>query len=293
MNLTYIVKNETNKTVKQVLKEDFGISARLLIKLKNSKKISLNRETVNVSTLLHKEDRLEIFLDLEEDNSNIVPKKMDLTILYEDSSLLILDKPAGIAIHPSLLHYDTSLSNGVRYYFDTIGLKKKIRPVNRLDKDTSGIVVFAKNEYIQECLVQQMKTHEFKKQYLALVEGKLLERSSTICASIARKKSSIIERCIAEQGDMAITDYYVIRELDTMSLLSITLKTGRTHQIRVHMDYIGHPIVGDTLYGTESEYIGRQALHACKICFIHPITKENMQIESDIPKDLEKILFPK
>lgn len=291
MNLTYIVKDEQKRTVKQILKEEFEISDRLLLKLKNTQNIFINNTKTPVNTVLQKMDTLQISLDTKEDNSNIVPTNIPLSILYEDDSMLILDKPAGIAVHPSFSHYDTSLSNGVRYYFDTIGLKKKIRPVNRLDKDTSGIVIFAKNEYIQECLAKQMKQHQFKKQYIALVEGKLKQRATKLTFPIARKTSSIIERCVASTGETAITRYYVIREWETMSLLSISLETGKTHQIRVHMAHIGHPIVGDTLYGTESKSISRQALHACKVDFIHPITKQKMSIESPIPNDMEKIIF--
>ena len=132
---------------------------------------------------------------------------MDLKIIYEDEALLIIDKPAGIPVHPSILHYTNSLSNGVKYYFDSINLKKKIRPVNRLDRNTSGIVIFAKNQYIQECLIHQMQTKEFKKTYLAVVEGHLKKLNGTIDAPITRKENSIIERCVAENGEKSFMNY--------------------------------------------------------------------------------------
>ena len=210
--------------------------------------------------------------------------------LFEDDYLLILDKPAGIAVHPSILHYDNSLSNGVKSYFEKIGLRKKIRPVNRLDKDTSGIVIFSKNEYIQECLVRQMSNNIFKKKYIAILEGLLEKVSGTINAPIARKKDSIIERCIDESGDIAISHYKVLQRLSTMTEVEYTLETGRTHQLRVHSAFIGHPIIGDSLYGNESSLISRQALHSYYVEFIHPITKKEMVIRSELPSDICRLL---
>ena len=169
MVLTYtILNNDSYQNVKEVLKAHFGISERLLLRLKNSKKIFLNGTPTYVSNPVSICDNIQVHIDFVEDNSNIIPKKMDLNILYEDECYLVLNKAPNIAIHPSMLHYESSLSNGIKYYFDSINLHKKIRPVNRLDKDTSGLVVFAKNEYIQECLVAQMKSKCMKKTYIAV-----------------------------------------------------------------------------------------------------------------------------
>ena len=148
MDLNYVVKDETN--IRQVLKEHFGISNRLLLKLKQNKKIYLNGSNdIYLDFPVKENDLIEVDLNFEEDNSNIVPAKMDLKILYEDDSLIIIDKPPHMPVHPSLNHYENSLSNGLKYYYDSINLHRLIRPINRLDKDTSGIVMFAKNEYIQ------------------------------------------------------------------------------------------------------------------------------------------------
>ena len=144
---------------------------------------------------------------------------MELNTIYEDDWLLVVNKPAGIAIHPSILHYSDSLCNGIRFYFDTIGLKKKIRPVNRLDLNTSGLVVFAKCEYIQECLISQMKNNEFKKEYLAICKGYFEKKLGTINLPIARKENSIIERCISENGQPSITHYEVLKEFNNYSLI--------------------------------------------------------------------------
>lgn len=227
---------------------------------------------------------------LEEDNNNIVPKQMVLNIIYEDEWLLVLNKPSGIAIHPSILHYDNSLSNGVRYYFDQIHLRKKVRPVNRLDRDTSGIVIFAKCEYIQEQFIKQMACGIFEKEYLCFVDGILPLKEGTIDLPIKREEGSIIERCIDPLGQKAITHYQVLKEFSSYSLVQCKLETGRTHQIRLHMKAINHPILGDTLYSTPSSLIYRQALHSSKINCIHPITKTKLTLFSSLPEDMEKLL---
>ena len=171
MKLEYRITDNKYENIKQILKQEFNMSERLILRLKTNNKIFLNNIPVSIYTPFSIDDTVSILLDFEENNSNIVPTKMDLQIIYENEYYLVIDKPAGVAIHPSILHFENSLSNGIRYYFDKIGLKKKIRPVNRLDKDTSGIVIFAKNEYIQECLVRQMKQNIFEKEYIAIVEG--------------------------------------------------------------------------------------------------------------------------
>ena len=212
MILEYTKNNDNYNTVRQVVTGKFNISYNLLLKLKKNNKILLN----GCSTYLDKEiidgDSITISIDFEEDNSNIVPTKMDLSVLYEDEYLLIIDKPAGIPVHPSIIHFEDSLSNGVKYYFDTINLHKKIRPVNRLDRNTSGIVIFAKNEYIHDMLSKQMKNKQFKKEYIAICEGIFDKKQDTINAPIARKIDSIIERCVSPNGDVAITHYSVLKE---------------------------------------------------------------------------------
>ena len=285
MELKYIVKDEFN--IRQVLKEKLGISIRLLTKLKKNKKIFLNdNNNIYLDMRVKNNDIVKVTINFDEDNSNIIPCKMDLDILYEDEYLIILNKPYNMPIHPSLNHYEDSLSNGLKYYFDKINLKRKIRPINRLDKDTSGIVVFAKNEYVQERIKITQKV------YLAVLIG-YLEGFEIIDKPIARKKDSIIERCIDENGEKAITEYIVLKNFhinnNEFSLVKCILHTGRTHQIRVHMASIGHPILGDTLYGFPSKYINRQALHAYKITFVHPITKKEIEVISPIPDDIKKL----
>lgn len=188
------------------------------------------------------------------------------------------------------MHYTDSLANGVKFCFEQKNIKKKIRPINRLDKDTSGIVIFAKNEYIQEFLVKEMKKNTFFKEYIAVCEGIFESKIGTINLPIGRKENSIIERCVCSNGDIAITHYNVLKSLKNTSVVHVTLETGRTHQIRVHLSNIGHPILGDTLYGNPSSVINRQALHAYKVKFIHPITGLNVEYIATIPSDIKSII---
>ena len=270
---------EPNQTINQILKTKLHISSRLLYKLINKKSIYLNDKVCDTRNMANIGDRISVDLSYNEDNSNIVPTKMDLDIIYEDEAMLILNKHSGISTHPSILHYENSLSNGVKYYFEKNGIKKKIRPVNRLDKDTSGLVIFAKNEYIQECLIKQMENNSFKKEYHAIVMGHLEIKKSTIDKPIARKQNSIIERCIDENGKRAVTHYEVIKEFENYSLVNCILETGRTHQIRVHFASIGHPLLGDSLYGEKSNLVDGQALTCTKLSFIHPVSKKNVEFE--------------
>ena len=289
MKLSYINLNKYFN-VKEVLKAEFSMSDRLLLKLKKLDKIYLNGKVTSVNHPIVENDLIECHLDYDEDNSNIVPTKISINIIYEDEAYLVVNKPAGIPVHPSTDHYTDSLANGVIFYFNQIGLKKKIRPVNRLDKDTSGIVIFAKNEYIQECLIKQMKNKQFIKKYIAIVNGNLDNLEGIINAPIARKENSIIERCVSETCDTAITHYKVLKRNDNFDVIECILETGRTHQIRVHFAYLGHSLLSDTLYGVSSPLINRQALHAYEVEFIHPITKQKVKYIADIPDDFKNIL---
>jgi len=293
MELYYKVTDSKYENVKEILLSHFHISHRLLVKLKNTNNIFLNGAPTAIYTKVSLADELLINLNYPEDNSNIVPTKMNLDIIYEDDCYIVINKPSGIPVHPSILHFEDSLSNGLRHYFNSIGLYKKIRPVNRIDKDTSGLVIFAKNEYIQELLIRQMNLKTFTKEYIAIVEGIFENKTGTINLPIARKENSIIERCVNENGDISITHYEVLKSLYIknwpVSVLKCTLETGRTHQIRVHLSHIGHPLIGDDLYGGNMNFIKRQALHSYKISFIHPITNCKVEYTANIPNDLTNL----
>lgn len=291
MELLYeITENDFNKTINEITLKEFNFSNRLLTKLINNKNILFNEIGVDTRTLITNPGNIKIDFNYDEDNSNIVATKMDLNIVYEDEWMLVINKPAGCPIHPSRLHYEDSLSNGIKYYFDSINLNKKIRPVNRLDLNTSGLVVFAKCEYIQEQFSNQMANNLFKKEYLCIVDGISKEKNGIINLPISRKQDSIIEREINSNGKDSITHYTVLNEFDNYSLVHCKLETGRTHQIRVHMQAIGHPILGDTLYGKYSNLINRQALHSYKIQCIHPVTGKKLIFVADLPSDMKKII---
>ena len=252
MLVKYIVGD--NKNLRSILKDELNISSRLFNKIKN-KYVFVNGEHAIYYKDLHVNDVVEVDFGYDDDNYNNIVSNPDIKfeIVYEDDWLLIVNKGANLPVHPSLNHYDISLSNGVRAYFDKIGLNKTVRLVNRIDKDTTGLVVIAKCEYIQECLIKQMSDNSFIKEYIAIVRG-LVDSSGAIDFPIARKDGSIIERCVdLVRGENAITNYVRLKynsELD-ISLVKCRLLTGRTHQIRVHFAYIGHPLLGDSLYGLE------------------------------------------
>ena len=291
MKLEYTIQNtDSYQTVKGVLKNHFHLSERLFSQVKRRELIFVNGFKAVPYALVHPGDIIEVVLDYPEDNSNIVPTKMPLDIVYEDEWYLVLNKPAGISTHPSMLHYENSLSNGVCYYFHEIDLCKKIRPIQRLDKNTSGLIFFAKNEYVQNSFSFQMQQGTLVKEYLTIIEGHLDKPSGTIDLPISRKEGSIMERIISTEGERAITKYEVVQETKDLSLVKCLLITGRTHQIRVHMKAIGHPVVGDFLYGTESPFIGRQALHSYHIKAKHPVTNTEIEYICPLPQDMEKLL---
>lgn len=290
MIIKYINKDNYN-TINDVLINEFQFSSRLMSKLIKNKKIYLNNSFCDTRKCINYNDEIVVDLSGKENNSNIVATNMDLDIIYEDDWFLVVNKKPGIAVHPSSLHYSDSLSNGIKFYFDKIGLKKKIRVVNRLDYNTSGIVVFAKCEYIHEQFSKQMMQHIFQKEYLCIINGFLDNSYGIIDLPIGRKQGSIIERCIDKNGQKSITHYEVLKTFSDYSLVKCILETGRTHQIRVHFSAIGHPLLGDTLYGIASNLINRQALHSNKIDLIHPITKEHLSFESLLPNDMKRLVL--
>ena len=298
------ITEENNKffNIKELLKSYYNMSDKLIAKLKRYKRIFKNGVPAYVTATLDINDIVTIDLNFDEEVDNIESINHKLDIIYEDDYMLIINKEAGYPIHPSNMHHDDTISNFVKYYFETNNIKRKIRPVNRLDKDTSGITIFAKSDYIQDMLIKQMKENIFKKEYLAITEGIFTEKEGLISAPIARKYGSIIEREINFNEDPSLgidykpypaeTLYKVITEnqKNNLSLVNFTLLTGRTHQIRLHSKYKGAPLLGDYLYNKESDLISRQALHSYKITFIHPITKKSLVLTAKLPDDMENII---
>ncbi len=228
----------------------------------------------------------------EEDSSEKIPAvKMDLDIVYEDEDIIVINKPAGLPIHPSLNHYEDSLANGLAYYYESQGKPFIFRCANRLDKNTSGLTVIAKHLVSANIISTAVKNRQFHREYYAIVRGSLEQKEGTIDAPIGRVGESIINRQVDfENGERAVTHYKVVEEMNGHSLVSIHLETGRTHQIRVHFKYIGHPLIGDYLYNPDFEWMDRQALHSRKIEFRHPITKKEMSFTADLPSDMAAVV---
>jgi RluA family pseudouridine synthase len=278
-----VEKNAEGLTLEGFLKRK-GFSTRLIRMYKWQGEIRVNGEKENVKRILKEGDVIE--LSLFDTFSDILPQEMDLSICYEDDEILIVSKPAGMVVHPTRRYREKTLANGVAYYFEKNGIKTLIRPVNRLDKGTSGIVIFAKEPFMQYYL---QIVNPMSKFYYAIVHGKL-EGEGIIDAPIKRKSFMAIEREVSEEGDRAITYYKSIKVTEEFTLLKVKIATGRTHQIRVHLSYIGHPIVGDDLYGKSTSYIDRPALHAYRVTFFHPLKEKIISVYDPIPEDIKRLL---
>ena len=223
-------------------------------------------------------------------SENIVPTDIPLDIVYEDEDVLVINKPSNMPTHPSMGNYENSLANGVMYYYKSKGEERVFRAVNRLDKDTSGLMAVAKNSYMHARLGEEIQKKELKRKYMCIVCGDV-ERDGTVDAPIRRADGSVINRIVAPDGQRAVTHYRVVKRYGEYTLLEMELETGRTHQIRVHMAYIGHPLVGDWLYGTEDHNIAkRQMLHSCYLCFTHPITGQIMEFKDEMAEDMRAFI---
>lgn len=293
--LTYhITDAEQNHSVKSFLKQH-GYSTRSLIELKKSSaSILVNQKPVYINHSLQEGDILTINVEENHSSEKILPVELPLDIIYEDEDLLVINKPAGMPIHPSMNHYENSLANALAFYFAKQGKDFVFRCVNRLDKDTSGLTVVAKH-FVSAGILSDMISDKinsrFTREYLAIVRGSMQPTTGTICAPIGRKEGSIMERQIDwDGGEHAITHYQVVSEKNGHSLVSLTLDTGRTHQIRVHMKYLGFPLIGDYLYHPDMEHISRQALHSHRVCFSHPITGTRLDFSAPLPEDMAQII---
>lgn len=268
-----------------------GFSYQNLTQLKKMpESILINGVWSYMRTPLHSGDILTVHIRETESSPNIPPVELPLDIVYEDEDIIVVNKPAGMPVHPSLNNYRNSLANALMYYYQQQEKPFIFRCTNRLDRDTSGLTVIAKHMVSSSILSSMTARHEIEREYLAVVRGSVVPSSGTIDAPIGRTGSSLIERKIDfEHGERAVTHYHVVKEENGHSLVSLILETGRTHQIRVHMKYIGFPLVGDYLYNPDMEYIQRQALHSCRLSFRHPITGKHMEFTADLPEDMDRI----
>lgn len=259
-----IKKEDSNKTIKDFLRER-GISAGLLKRLKKIENgITVNSEHQNVTYRLKENDILKLIItDFDDDtNEYLEPVDLPIKIIYEDENITVVNKPSGMPTHQSMNNHGNTLANALKFRY--LNKPYVFRASNRLDKDTSGLVITANNRYYASLISDKIKKGNVYKEYIAIVSGKI-EGMGIIDAPIDRIGESIIKRVVRMDGERAITEYESLLSTDEASLLLVKPKTGRTHQIRVHMAYIGHPIIGDNLYFEKSDFISRQALHCYKM----------------------------
>lgn len=281
---------DENKLLKEFLKEQ-NISKTALVDIKfRGGAIYLNRLPVTVRKILSKGDIVEIVFPQELPSDGLAAEAIPLNIIYEDEYVLVVDKPPHMPTIPSREHSVGSLANALLHYYQQNGIETTIHIVTRLDRDTSGLVLVAKHRYIHHLLSIQQKNHEINRKYAAIVNGLIEKGQGTIHAPIGRKPDSIIEREVHPNGQNAVTHFQVLSAMDSFTFVSLRLETGRTHQIRVHMAYLGHPLVGDDLYGGSRELIDRQALHSCELEFLHPILKKKLAFKSELPSDMRAVL---
>lgn len=236
-------------------------------------------------------DHLQVCICETESSEKIPPVKLPLNIVYEDEDILVINKPAGMPIHPSMKNYYNSLANALAWYYQYQGKPFIFRCSNRLDRDTSGLTVISKHLVSASIMADMTKKRLVHREYLAIVKGDLTPPAGTITAPLSRKEGSIIERTVDfDHGEEAITHYKLVKKENGHSLVSLQLETGRTHQIRIHMKYLGYPLIGDYLYNPDMEHITRQALHSYHMEFPHPITGQKMTFTAPLPPDMSAII---
>ena len=289
--LTYIIKpEESGITIKDYLKKK-SFSHALIANLKKYEDgLMVNGVRKYTDHHLVTDDELNVCIREKPTVSRIMATEIKLSVLYEDEDLMVVDKQAGIPIHPSRLNNTETLANAVANYLTDKDIDPVFHCINRLDKDTSGLTIIAKNMYAASLLSEMIRIRTIKRDYLAICEGIFRNKQGSVCAPITRNGTSMIRYVDHENGEYAETDYQVTGEGNGLSLVRLTLKTGKTHQIRVHMKHIGHPLIGDRLYNPDNTIMERQALHAQKLTFTHPVTGMNISITSDIPADMESVI---
>ena len=291
-NIDYIIDEDSaGLRVEQFLRRK-RYSGQNLSEIKRMpKSILVNGVHYYMRQELSKGDNLQVRICETKNSEKIPPTNLPLDIIYEDEDLLVLNKPAGMPIHPSLNNYTNSMANALAYYFQSQGKPFIFRCCNRLDRDTSGLTIVSKHLVSGSILSDMTKYREVHREYLAIARGSVTPSKGTIQAPLGRKEGTIIERTVDwEHGEDAVTHYKVVKEANGHSLVSLRLETGRTHQIRIHMKYLGYPLIGDYLYNPDMEYMTRQALHSHHMEFTHPITGEHMSFTAPLPEDMARVM---
>ena len=290
MRLFTVENDFSDIRIDKYLIDLLGVSRSKIQKMISNGNVLVNGKVIKNSYIVRVDD--EIKVDEYIEDTSVLPEKMDLDILYEDDYLLVVNKPSGMVVHPALGHYNKTLVNGLMYHTNLSN--NDVRPgiVHRIDKDTSGLLLVAKNDDIHMYLSEEISKRKVSRKYIALVWGVLNNDTGTIDAPIGRDPLDRKKMCVTDINSKdAITHFKVLERLKDVTLIECTLETGRTHQIRVHMSYIGYPIVNDPVYGRKKKINDfGQMLHAKTIGFVHPITKEYMEFSKDAPKEFYDIL---
>ncbi|NPV93315.1 MAG: RluA family pseudouridine synthase [Firmicutes bacterium] len=288
--LTYTAGDkDQDRFLREILFGPLALSHSLVVRLKHQGRIKVNGQRRLTNYQVQAGDIVSIDLDFIED-SGIIPEPLPLDIVYEDQDLLAVNKPAGMSIHPSRRGGLGTLANAVAHYWQGTGRHTRYRPVHRLDKDTSGLVLIGGSQYAHQGLFQQQQRRGIERVYTALVEGVVKREHGSVDRPIARLEEKSRRRTVHPDGQPATTHYRVLERYPGHTLLEVSLETGRTHQIRVHLSFIGHPVCGDPLYGPDSPLIGRQALHAGRLRFTHPRTGERLELSVPLPEDMRQAI---
>jgi 23S rRNA pseudouridine1911/1915/1917 synthase len=290
MHIEYrVTADHHNVKVSTILRSQLKFSRGAIRRLKRCAGLLVNGQTVRLNALVNAGDLIRVnFVD---DDQTVIPQEMTLDILFEDEHLLAVNKPPNMLVHPLSYHLMDTLANGVIYHWQQQGLGSKFRAASRLDKDTSGVMLIAKNSYCCHQLAGQMKNGVCRRDYLAVVQGRIAADAGSIDTPIGRPDAGSLIFGVTAQGKAAVTHYTVMQRFAGASLIKVRLETGRTHQIRVHLSHIGHPLMGDDLYGGSLELIRRQALHSWRLGFTHPVTGKHLQLEAPLPADMTALIL--
>lgn len=276
------------RTIFSILLEEIGASKALIGHFRETDGIKRNDALADVNHKVCAGDRLSLHV-FEKEPFHVIPTKQHISVLYEDDHFIILNKPANMSTHPNEPNDKNTLANGLAYYYEKQGLQLKVNHIHRLDYDTSGAIIFAKHALAQSILHKDLENRTIKRTYVAAVQGEIKQTKGTIDLAIGRDRHHPTRRRVSPKGQKAVTHYKVERydKKQNMSIVSLQLDTGRTHQIRVHLSHIGHPIIGDALYGgRKTNKMKRQALHARKISLLHPLTRKKIEIVAPFPSDM-------
>lgn len=290
--VTYEVGKDGNDIkIRDYMKDNLNLSGRFIRGSAMNRRLRVNGKDVKLNYRLHEGDIIEVTINAEE-SQNIEGEDLNIKVIYEDDDLLIVDKPPFMVVHPTKSHPSGTLANGVIHHFRSNNDNSIVRLVSRLDRDTSGLIMIAKNQFSHMNLAKSMEKNQIEKSYLAIIHGKLENNEGTIDLPIGRPTNETIKRAVLEDGQRSITHYKIRESYRKGALVELLLETGRTHQIRVHLSYVGCPIYGEQLYSefNDEEFISRQALHAYALTLPHPRTGIILKFKSQIPEDMQNLI---